>query len=292
MFNNAEDTNMNITSTLAGLLPLAVAALMKIVLAVALWFVGQWLISMAVGLITRGLRQRQVDTTLTQYVATGVSVLLKVILIVSLLGYFGIQTTTFAALFAAIGFAIGAAWSGSLANLAAGAFLIFLRPFKVGDFISAGDMIGTVREIGIFVTAIDTMDNVRTFIGNNKIFSGTIQNFSTNPYRRVDLQAQLNHEVDHRDAINRLRERLLQIPNVLASPAPDLEILTFNLAGLVLAVRPYCHNDFYWQVYFDTNRTIRETFGDAKYLAPETHYVIRNSAGVTALKAVPQQAGL
>ena len=152
------------------------------------------------------------------------------------------------------------------------------RPFKVGDFISAAGVTGTVEEIGLFVTAINTLDNVKNIIGNNAIFSGTIQNFSANPYRRVDLLAQLNHQVDHNEAIRLLTEKVSQIPNVESDPAPDIEILEFNLAGPVLAVRPYCHNDHYWQVYFDTNKIIRETFGEAGYPVPEQHYNIRRES--------------
>ncbi|MGH7847284.1 MAG: mechanosensitive ion channel family protein, partial [Candidatus Binatia bacterium] len=114
------------------------------------------------------------------------------------------------------------------------------------------------------------------------IFSDVIQNFSANPYRRVDLKAQLNHSVDHNAAIRLLKERLAKVPNVKADPAPDVEILEFNLAGPVLAVRPYCYTDHYWQVYFDTNRIIRESFGAAGFPVPEQHLVLRNGGGIAA----------
>jgi len=249
---------------------------LKVVGAIALWVIGRWLIGVAMRLLTRSLERQKVDTTHIRYIISGVTVLLKVILIVSILGYFGIETTTFAAFIAAIGIAIGAAWGGLLANLAAGAFLVFLKPFKVGDLIQAAGVLGTVREVGLFVTSIDTLDNVRTHVGNNKLFSDNIQNFTTNPFRRVDLVAQLSHGTDHKSAIKLLKERLVKIPNVLSQPAPDVEILQFNLAGPVLAVRPYCHNDHYWQVYFDTNRLIRESFGEAGFAVPEQHLVVRN----------------
>ena len=109
------------------------------------------------------------------------------------------------------------------------------------------------------------------------MFADTIQNFSINPYRRVDLVAQLDHGVDHRDAIFRLKERLTKIRNVLPDPAPDVEILTFTLAGPVLAVRPYCNNTHYWQVYFDANRAIREVCGEAGFPAPQQHFAVRNA---------------
>jgi small conductance mechanosensitive channel len=145
---------------------------------------------------------------------------------------------------------------------------VVLRPFKVGDVISAAGVTGEVEEIGLFATTIDTADNVRTFVGNN-IFGDTIQNFSANPYRRVDLTAQLHANVDHRAAIALLKERLAKIPNVVAKPPPDVEILERNDLGPRLAVRPYCANKDYWQVYFDTNRLIREALDEAGFPAPE-----------------------
>ncbi len=249
-----------------------------VVAAIGLWIIGRWLIGLAVRLVTRALEKQRVDPTLLRYLGNIVSVVLNIVLVVAILGYFGVETTTFAALLAAAGVAIGMAWSGLLANFAAGAFLIVLRPFKAGDFITAAGVTGTVKEIGLFVTTINTLENVLTIVGNNKIFSENIQNFSANPYRRVDLVAQLNHAVDHQAAVRLLRDRLVKIPNVASNPPPDVEILEFNLAGPVLAVRPYCHTDHYWQVYFDTNRVIRESFGDAGFPVPERHLALRNVA--------------
>ncbi len=250
----------------------------KIIGAILLWIVGQKLIEFGLKLVKRGFRTQHVDPTIVNYLLNIISVTLRIVLVVALLGFFGIETTSFAALLAAAGIAIGAAWGGLLANFAAGAFLIVFRPFKVGDFITAGGVTGTVVELGIFATSINTPDNVMTIVGNNKISSDNIQNFSTNPYRRVDLVAQLHHDVGHDQAIALLKARLTDIPNVLESPAPDVEILSFNLAGPVLAVRPYCSNDNYWQVYFDTNKAIREVFGEAGYPVPEQHYAFSGSS--------------
>jgi small conductance mechanosensitive channel len=250
----------------------------RIVGAIILWIVGRWLAKWSVRLLIRGLSGRGFDTTLIGYIQSTLTATLNVILIVMILGFFGVETTTFAALFAAVGVAIGMAWSGLLANFAAGIFLVLLRPFKVGDFVTVAGVTGTATEIGLFVTKIDTPDNIATIIGNNKIFSDTIQNFSTNAYRRVELLAQLHHDVDPQRAVTMLKERLAKIPNVLKNPAPDVEILTFNLAGPVLAVRPYCSNTHYWQVYFDGNRTIRDAFGEAAFPVPEQHFAIRSEA--------------
>lgn len=248
----------------------------KVVGAIVFWLIGRWLISLAIRLLTNSLGRQKIDPTLLRYLGTIISVTLNIILVVAILGYFGVETTSFAAIVAAAGVAIGMAWSGLLANFAAGAFIMVLRPFKVGDFVTAAGITGTVKEIGLFVTALNTPDNVLTMVGNNKIFSDTIQNFSANPYRRVDLKAQLAHSVDHNEAIRLLKERVSKVPNAVSNPPPDVEVLEFNFNGPVLAVRPYCHTDHYWQVYFDTNKVIRETFGAAHYPVPEQHFVIRN----------------
>jgi small conductance mechanosensitive channel len=241
---------------------------LQILGALILYIIGRWLISLVVSAVQRVLIRQKIEPTVMRFVGNTVSVALNVTLVVAILGYFGVQTTTFAALIAAAGLAIGSAWAGLLANFAAGAFLLVLRPFKVGDFISAGGITGTVHEIGLFATTFDTPDNVRTFVGNNKIFSDNIQNYTANPYRRVELTAQISGAADPQLAMDRLKARLAEVPNVRAIPAPEVTILTFNPFGPVLAVRPYCHNDYYWQVYFDGNQTIREVLGDSAFPGP------------------------
>ncbi|MBD9679042.1 mechanosensitive ion channel family protein [Pseudomonas sp. PDM18] len=257
----------------------ALAFGVKILVAILFWVLGRWLISFAVGLVEKALARQSVDPTVLRYVGSFITVTLNILLVVGILGYFGVQTTSLAALIAAIGLAIGMAWSGLLANLAAGGFIIVLRPFKVGDFVSAGGVTGTVKEIGLFATAINTPDNVLTLVGNNKIFGDTIQNFTHNPYRRVELKAQLSGAADYAAAVAVLKQRIAAIPNVLSDPPVDVEILEFNLVGPVLAVRPYCHNDAYWQVYFDTNRTIKEALGtDFPAPMPAQTVIVQQSA--------------
>jgi small conductance mechanosensitive channel len=250
---------------------------LKILGAIALWIVGRALINFAVNTFKRAFQKKLPDQTLINFAASTISITLNIILIVAILGFFGIQTTSFAALLAGVGLAVGAAWSGLLGNFAAGAFLLIFRPFKNGDFVTAGGITGTVEEIGLFVTTIKTPDNIRTFVGNGKISGDIIQNFTANPFRRVDRLAQLNANVDPAQAIALLKERISKIPNVLTDPAPDVEILDFTAFGPLLAVRPYCKNEHYWQVYFDTNRVIRDAFGEAGFPAPEQRLLIRNA---------------
>jgi small conductance mechanosensitive channel len=247
----------------------------KIAGAIALWLIGRWLIKLSVRLLHAAMAREAVDPTLSRYLQTAVSVLLTVALVITMLGFFGVQTTSFAALIAAGGVAIGVAWSGLLANFAAGAFLIVLRPFKVGDAIMAGGVTGTVDAIGLFATILNTADGVRTIVGNNKIFSDNIYNYSANSYRRVDLTATISNSVDHDHAIRLLKDRLAQIPHVLRSPAPEVDVLQFTPAGPVLCVRPFCPNQYYGQVLFDTNRVIREVFTQAGFPAPVPEFSVR-----------------
>jgi small conductance mechanosensitive channel len=250
---------------------------LKILGAIVAWVIGRYVIRIGVRLTVAGLNRQQIDATLVRYVGNIVSVALTIGLIVALLGYFGFETTSFAALIAGVGIAIGAAWAGLLANFAAGAFLVVLRPFRVGHYIKVAGIEGTVTEIGLFATTITTPDHVVVFIGNNKIFGDTIHNYTTSPTRRVERTAQLAHTVDVNDAISRLKDAIAKIPNVAKSPAPVVEIVDFTTRGPVLAVRPYTHNDNYWQVYFDTNKAIAQTFGDAGYPIP-TEVVSHNPA--------------
>lgn len=252
----------------------------KILAAIAFWVVGRWLIGVAVGFVQRTLGRQQFDPTVLRFLGSFITVTLNILLVIGILGYLGVQTTTFAALIAAVGLAIGMAWSGLLANLAAGGFIIVLRPFKVGDFICAGGVTGTVTEIGLFATAINTPDNVLTLVGNNKIFADNILNYTANPFRRVDLTSQLSAAADWKAAAALLKERIAEIDNVLVEPAVEVEILELNLVGPLLAVRPYCHTDHYWQVFFDTQRVLKDALDEAGFpAAMPSQTVIVQQAG-------------
>jgi small conductance mechanosensitive channel len=250
---------------------------LKVLGAVVLWFVGRGLIRFALKIMGRALDRQRFDRTLVVYIQSACGILLNVVLIVALLGYFGVQTASFAALLVGVGLAIGAAWSGLLANFAAGLFLLVLRPFKTADFVEVGGVTGTVEAIGLFTTTLNTPANVVAIVGNAKVFGDTIQNYTRNDYRRVDLTVQLSHEVDPGRAIALLKDGIARISNVLPIPAPTIEIFEFTLAGPLLVVRPFCANEHYWQVYFDTNRMIRNIFGEAGFPAPEHHHFVRGS---------------
>ncbi|MBM3738785.1 MAG: mechanosensitive ion channel family protein [Acidobacteria bacterium] len=260
---------MNVETLITTLATRFADAGLKLMAALVLWLVGRWLIRFAVDLIARTMRRQAIDGTLTLYAQNIVSVLLNIVLVMALLGFFGIETTSFAAVIAGASVAIGAAWAGLLANFAAGAFLVVLRPFKTGDFITAGGVTGTVDTIGMFVTTITSPDNAVNYVGNAVILGSNIQNFSVNPTRRVEITAPLAHSQDALAVMAEFNERIAKIPNVAAKPAPEISILSQTAGGCVLAVRPHTHTDHYWQVYFDTNRVIKETIGSGGFPSPD-----------------------
>ena len=247
---------------------LIVPFLFKLVGAAALWVVGGWLIGLALRLLRRFFRQGTLDSTLVNYLLSIIGVVLRVVLIVAILGFFGVETTSFAALLAGAGIAIGAAWSGMLGNFAAGVFLQLFRPISVGDYIDGGGVEGTVNEVGMFVTSITSIDNVVNIVGNAKLFGDTIKNYSATPYRRVDLVAQLDNSADVARAITLLKEGIKKVPNQPSEIEAEVEVLEFSERGPRLAVRPYAHTSHYWQVYFDANRMIVEVLGQAGFPVP------------------------
>jgi small conductance mechanosensitive channel len=251
-------------------LPLIIQGATQIVVAIIIWIVGRWLIGFVTGMIRKALeRAGRFDKTIINFLASAISTLLTIMLVLGILSFFGIETTTFAALLGGVGLAVGAAWGGLLGHLAAGLFMLVLRPFKVGDFVTAGGVTGTVKELGLFGTTIDTPDNVRTIVGNNTVFGGTIQNFTANPYQRVVVTAQIDDSADEKAVMKLLEERARAIPNVLTDPAPACAIAELKPAGPVLGLAVFTANSNYWQVYFDATRMIKQAFTDAGVKAPE-----------------------
>jgi small conductance mechanosensitive channel len=250
---------------------------LKVLGAVVAWFVGRWVIGILKRLTQAAIRRgRRLDETLSVYITAVVGVALNVLLILVILDIFGVRTTSFAALLAGAGLAIGTAWGGLLTHFAAGVFLQVLRPFKVGDHVIIGGVNGKVTELGLFGTTVVTGDGVTALVGNNKVLSDTIQNFSTLPARRVDTTVKVDNSVNVHEAIDKLREAVAKVPNVAKEPRPEIDILQFTPEGPLLAVRPFTHTDNYWQVYFDTHRAIVDTFTAAGYPVPEVRTAQRS----------------
>ncbi len=236
--------------------------------ALVVLIVGNWAISWLKGLIKDHIgKQKNIDETLSKYIVTSSDIVLKILLIIACMGLLGIQTTTFAALLGAAGVAIGMAWSGLLSNFAAGAFLLFLRPFKVGDTISVNGVTGTVVEIGVFSTSIDTLDKIRTVVGNNAVLTNTIQNFSSNDVRRVDITFQAPAGTDIDQLTKDLKAEVLKCEGVIDSPAPECTITEFKPMGPMMQLRPYCKASDYWKVYHNTSYMLCKKLPEFEKLA-------------------------
>ena len=256
-------------ATLALVKGVVIPFLFKLAGAVALWIIGGWLIRFALKFIRRMLLGGgRLDATVIAYIVNILGALLRIVLVVAILGFFGIQTASFAALLAGAGVAIGVAWGGMLSDFAAGVFLQIFRPFSVGDFVEAGGITGTVHEVGMFVSSVDTPDNVKKIIPNSKIFGGIITNYSSLPYRRVELVAQLDNTADVEKAILLLKQGMQAVPHQYPGKPADVELLEFSERGPRLAVRPYTHTDTYWDVYFATNRKIVEVLSSNGFPVP------------------------
>ncbi|RYX88350.1 MAG: mechanosensitive ion channel family protein [Comamonadaceae bacterium] len=244
---------------------------LKVMGAIAVWFIGRWVIKLITRLVGAGLhRNSKMDATLTNYLMSILGVVLNILLVLAVLDIFGVKTTSFAALLAGAGLAIGTAWGGLLTHFAAGVFMQVLRPYKVGDMVMVSGVTGTVKELGLFGTTIVTADNVTVLLGNNKIFSDAIHNYSILAHRRVDTTAKIANSVNVQDAIAKIKEAVAAVPNVMKNPPPSVEIIEFTPEGPKLCIRPYASAEHYGQVQSDTHMAIVETFRKAGYPIPET----------------------
>jgi small conductance mechanosensitive channel len=222
----------------------------------------------ATGLLRRALRRAKVDDTLVRFIGSVVYVALMVMVVIAVLERLGVNTTSFAAVVAAAGLAIGLAFQGSLSNLSAGVLLILFRPFKAGDYIEAGGVAGTVQEIEIFVTVLNTPDNRRIIVPNGDVIGGSIVNYSANDSRRVDMVFGIAYEDDVARAREIVEQVLARDERVLADPAPTVALLELADSSVNLAVRPWVKSADYWAVFFDLNEKVKAAFDAASITIP------------------------
>jgi len=253
--------------------------LMKVVGAFILWFLAELLIKSLKRILIRALERKSVDPTLVVYAKHSLGLGLKALALILILGIFGVETTSFSAILAAAGVAIGVAWSGLLSNFAAGIFLILFRPFKLGDLIQAAGVTGVVREIGLFATSIDNGENLRHFVGNNKLFSDTILNYSRNESRIATFRIQLAHSVDPIEAIETLKPFLEGIDGANAAPMISGEITEFNPMGTVIQMKIPCQPAKYAALVSEGNRRISRALREKSFPIPEIRAVFPASAG-------------
>ncbi len=253
---------MNVETTLQLLEANLVPVLLKFAGALGIWIIGRKVISMVSAVVVRGLSHQKLDATLIRYLTSILAGTLTLFLILGIVEFLGIPTTSFAALAAGAGLAIGAAWSGMLSNFAAGIFIIVMRPFKVGDHIAGGGIDGIVKEIGLFATSFDTIDNVETLVGNSRLFGENIFNFSANPWRLCLVEFQVAHGVDFRPKMETLRTELVKIPEAATNQPVQIDIDRFTVWGPVLMTRVKCHTRDFLRVKAAVTDAIQRVFGD------------------------------
>ncbi len=229
----------------------------KLALALLVLIVGFIIIGRIITFISKMMDRSKLDKDVQPFLKSLISVSLKVLLIFSVAGIVGIETTSFVAVLAAAGFAVGMALQGSLSNFASGVMILIFKPYKVGDLIEINEEVGHVKEIQIFNTIIETLDSVTVIIPNSMVVGDKIKNYTTVGSRRIDLNVYMPYEEDFPKVQSIIKDALKKTPNVLNSPEPFVGIETYDTHSLVLAVRPYAQTEYYWDVYFDAYKNVK-----------------------------------
>ena len=234
----------------------------KVLGALAVFIVGLYITSLITKLISKALHRKGIDVSLQSFLGSLVSGGLKVLLLITVAGMLGIQTTSFVAILGAAGLAVGLALQGSLSNFAGGALLLIFRPFKVGDLVEISGQTGHVTEIQIFNTLLKTATNKVIILPNGAVAGGTIVNFSTLGNMRVDLEVVLSEESDLNKARQLFEQAMHKHPMVLTEPAPEVKMMKFEGGDMRINVMPWAHPDNYWTVYYDLHEAIRNIIAE------------------------------
>ena len=245
--------NMDYREFFTGILNDAVWILLKLLLAVAIYMIGRWIVRRIVQLLDVAFERRKVDISLRMFVRNAVKVVFMLLLILIVVQTLGVNVTSVIALFSAATLAIGMALSGTAQNFAGGVMILVMKPYRVGDFISAQGQSGTVRKIKLFSTVITTGDNQTIYIPNNAIATAIIDNYSTADLRRVDWTIGISYGDDVDAARKALLEILASDTRILAQPAPVVWVAELADSAVNLTVRAWTRNADYWDVFFQNN---------------------------------------
>jgi small conductance mechanosensitive channel len=232
----------------------------KFIGAILVLILGFWVISLITKAVARVMRNRDLDPSLQPFFRTLISVLLKVLLVVSVMGMVGIQMTSFIAILGAAGLAIGMALSGTLQNFAGGVMILAFKPFKVGDYIDAQGYSGTVNEIQIFNTILKTPDNKTIIIPNGGLATGSMTNFSSEPTRRVDWVFGIAYGDKFEKAKEVLHRLVQEDERILKEPEVFIALNELADSSVNIVVRAWVNASDYWGVYFDMNEKVYKTF--------------------------------
>lgn len=246
----------------------------RIVSAILVLIIGLWVIKLLSKLIGRFMSARHYDISLQAFLLSFFKVTMNILLIITVASMLGVNTTSFAALIAGAGIAIGAALNGSLGNFAGGVMMLVFKPFKMGDLIEAQGITGNVTEMGIFNTVLLTPDHKTVIIPNGPLSTGIITNYTTAGYLRVDLEFAVAPGVDIESARKVSVQAMQSHAKVLKEPAPEVSVLKVGDGMVKLAIRPYCQQADYWDVYFNVQELVKNAWDKNGIEAPIPHRVI------------------
>lgn len=233
---------------------------LKILIALVIFWIGRWLIRRVRKIMNRIMTKREVDVSLRAFLMSLVNITLMLFLIIIIIGILGIDTTSFIALFASAGLAIGMALSGTLQNFAGGVMILLFRPFRVGDYIEAQGQAGTVKEIQLIHTVLNTVDNKTILLPNGPVSTGIINNYSREPRRRVDWTFGIAYGDDYDLARATIAELLAADERVAREPAPFIALTALADSSVNIVVRAWVDSPEYWNVFFDMNEKVYKTF--------------------------------
>ena len=264
---------MNLENILDKLIDFASVYGIKVIGAIVIWIIGSWIIKKIMKGIKKVMSNRSYDESLQKFLLNLISWVLKILLVIAILGQLGVETTSFAAILAAAGLAIGMALQGSLGNFAGGVLIMIFKPIKIGDLIEAQGEVGVVKEIEIFTTKLTGLSNREIIIPNGALSNGNIINYTTEGTRRVDLTFGVGYESD----IKKTKEVLMQVitshPLVLKDPQPTVNVSQLADSSVNFAVRPWCKSEHYWDVFFEVTEQTKEALDAAGIEIPYPHQV-------------------
>ena len=245
----------------------------KIIGAILIYLVGSWVIKKLTNVLRNVMMKRKYEESLQRFLLNLVAWALKIFLIIMVISKLGVETTSFAAVIAAAGLAIGLALQGSLSNFAGGVLLIIFKPYRIGDLVEAQGALGVVKEIEIFTTKLVTPDNKLAIIPNGAMANGNIINYTEEGQMRVDTVVGVGYGEDIKKAKAVLLEVLTSNPLVLENPAPSVNVAELADSSVNFAVRPFCKPEHYWDVYFATLENCKLALDKAGIEIPYPHQV-------------------
>ena len=245
----------------------------KVIAAILIWIIGSWIIGRIIKLTKKVMTKRDYEPSLQKFLASLIGWALKVALFITILGTLGVETTTFAAVIAAAGLAIGLALQGSLGNFAGGVLIMIFKPFKVGDLIEAQGELGVVKEIDIFTTKLNTPTNKLAIIPNGALSNGNIVNYTAEGKLRVDLTFGVAYDADIKQTKEVLMKVLTDQEKVLKDPAPAVTVSELADSSVNFAVRPWADVADYWDVYFETIENTKLALDKVGIEIPYPHQV-------------------